>query len=95
MPNNRKVTINKAADFLRNPKVYKSARDRQEEFLKSKGLTDDEVQIAFKRANVLIQEDQRIKMLQSSSNILIQTRAGAIVTLGAEKHDTSKEKQRD
>nr|CAD7459374.1 unnamed protein product [Timema tahoe] len=54
--------INKAADFLRNPKVYKSARDRQEEFLKSKGLTDDEVQIAFQRANVLIQEDQRIKM---------------------------------
>nr|CAD7407746.1 unnamed protein product [Timema cristinae] len=56
------MEVNKAADFLRNPKVYKSARDRQEEFLKSKGLTDDEVQIAFQRANVLIQEDQRIQM---------------------------------
>nr|CAD7401528.1 unnamed protein product [Timema poppensis] len=54
--------VNKAADFLRNPKVYKSARDHQEEFLKSKGLTDDEVQLAFQRANVLIQEDQRIQM---------------------------------
>nr|CAD7599313.1 unnamed protein product [Timema genevievae] len=65
--------INKAADFLRNPKVYKSARDRQEEFLKSKGLTDDEVQIAFQRANVLIQEDQRIKMLANALVVLNST----------------------
>lgn len=44
--------IKTAVSFLTNPNVQRSPSSQKEAFLKKKGLTADEIRIAFERSNV-------------------------------------------
>jgi len=44
--------VKTAVQFLQNPKVLSSPLSQKQEFLKRKGLTDEEIKTAFKLASV-------------------------------------------
>lgn len=48
----RLFQVNTAISFLQNPAVARSSIVQKQNFLRSKGLTDDEIQIACDRAGV-------------------------------------------
>ncbi|XP_014470762.1 PREDICTED: peroxisomal membrane protein PEX14 [Dinoponera quadriceps] len=48
----RKDLVQTAVQFLKNPKVSQSPIDRKQQFLKKKGLTDEEIKVAFDLASV-------------------------------------------
>ncbi|XP_055625975.1 peroxisomal membrane protein PEX14 isoform X2 [Toxorhynchites rutilus septentrionalis] len=48
----REHLINTAVKFLHNPNVLRSAINQKQSFLRSKGLTENEIQIACERAGV-------------------------------------------
>lgn len=43
----RQNLIDQAVDFLTDPRIIKSPDDKKRRYLKSKGLTDDEINAAF------------------------------------------------
>jgi hypothetical protein len=47
------LQISTAVKFLQNPNVQRSSLAHQQAFLKRKGLTDEEVQIACERAGAV------------------------------------------
>lgn len=47
------MQINTAVKFLQNPNVQKSSLANRQAFLKKKGLTEEEVQIACERASAV------------------------------------------
>lgn len=56
----RENLVKTAVEFLQNPKVASSPIGRKQEFLRKKGLTEEEMQTAFKLASVDITVDQNI-----------------------------------
>ncbi|XP_046391118.1 peroxisomal membrane protein PEX14 [Ischnura elegans] len=54
----RENIINTAITFLQNPKVQSSPVEHQQAFLRKKGLTEEEIGIAFERSRSL--NDQRV-----------------------------------
>lgn len=48
--------VNTAVSFLRNPNVSRSSLMQKEKFLRSKGLTDAEVQMAFQQAGIFAKD---------------------------------------
>lgn len=46
----REELINKATEFLSDPRIIKAPEDKKRSYLKSKGLTDEEINIAMQRA---------------------------------------------
>lgn len=50
--------IKTAVTFLQNPKVQQSPIEHQQAFLKKKGLSDEEIGIAFERSRALIQQNE-------------------------------------
>ncbi|XP_026668135.1 peroxisomal membrane protein PEX14 [Ceratina calcarata] len=56
----RENLVKTAVEFLQNPKVQSSPVGRKKEFLKRKGLTDEEIQTAFKLALVDVTVDQNV-----------------------------------
>jgi peroxin-14 len=49
----REDVVKNATDFLTNPRVVSSSTDKKKMFLKTKGLSDDEINEAFRRAGSL------------------------------------------
>ncbi|XP_076633138.1 peroxisomal biogenesis factor 14 [Colletes latitarsis] len=56
----RENLVKTAVEFLQNPKVASSPIGRKQEFLRKKGLTEEEIQTAFKLASVDITADQNV-----------------------------------
>lgn len=50
--NKKKKKINTAITFLQNNNVRRSSLNQKQQFLRSKGLNEDEIQIACERAGV-------------------------------------------
>ncbi|KAG8227658.1 hypothetical protein J437_LFUL007854 [Ladona fulva] len=48
-PQTREQFINTAVTFLQNPKVQQTPVEQQQAFLRKKGLSDEEIEIAFER----------------------------------------------
>lgn len=48
--------INTAASFLQNPNVARSSIAQKEKFLSSKGLTNEEIQLAFQQAGIFTKD---------------------------------------
>ncbi|EFN84338.1 peroxisomal membrane protein PEX14 [Harpegnathos saltator] len=48
----RENLVQTAVQFLQNPKVTQSPMDRKQQFLKKKGLTDEEIKAAFNLASI-------------------------------------------
>lgn len=48
--------VNTAASFLQNANVARSSIVQKEKFLRSKGLTDEEIQLAFQQAGVFTKD---------------------------------------
>ena len=46
-PSNRKNIIDNAVDFLIDPRVVNASDDKKRSFLKSKGMTDEEINEAY------------------------------------------------
>ncbi|XP_053983010.1 peroxisomal membrane protein PEX14 [Hylaeus anthracinus] len=56
----RENLVKTAVEFLQNPKVTSSPVGRKQEFLRRKGLTEEEIQTAFKLASVDTTADQNV-----------------------------------
>ena len=60
------LQIATAVNFLNNPKVGKSTLLQKRNFLKTKGLTDEEIQLAFEKVGVFVKmsenDETRINM---------------------------------
>ncbi|KAK7871654.1 hypothetical protein R5R35_009024 [Gryllus longicercus] len=54
----RQDVINTAVNFLQNPTVQRSSLKHRQAFLKSKGLSDEEIRVACERATALLAEKQ-------------------------------------
>ncbi|XP_031827744.1 peroxisomal biogenesis factor 14 [Nomia melanderi] len=52
--------VKTAVEFLQNPKVASSPTERKQDFLRRKGLTDEEITTAFKLASVTLIADQNV-----------------------------------
>lgn len=50
----REELINKATEFLSDPRIIKAPNDKKRSYLKSKGLTDEEINIAIQRTGMNI-----------------------------------------
>ncbi|XP_071445978.1 peroxisomal membrane protein PEX14 [Hetaerina americana] len=66
-PQPRENIISTAVNFLQNPKVQSSSREHQQAFLKRKGLSDEEIGIAFDMAQGFI--DKRV-LVPSPSTVV-------------------------
>lgn len=58
----REELINKAAEFLSDPRILKSPEDKKRSYLKSKGLTDEEINIAIQRTGTVANSSQQTNM---------------------------------
>nr|XP_033332245.1 peroxisomal membrane protein PEX14 [Megalopta genalis] len=56
----RENLVKTAVEFLQNPKVASSPTDRKQEFLRRKGLTEEEIRTAFQLASVDLTADQNV-----------------------------------
>ncbi|XP_076754783.1 peroxisomal biogenesis factor 14 [Xylocopa sonorina] len=56
----RENLVKTAVEFLQNPKVQNSPVGRKQEFLRKKGLTEDEIKTAFKLASIDLTVDQNV-----------------------------------
>ncbi|XP_076679344.1 peroxisomal biogenesis factor 14 [Andrena cerasifolii] len=65
----RESLVKTAVEFLQNPKVATSPVGRKQEFLRKKGLTDEEIKTAFKLASVDITVDQNV--IRNSSDYTV------------------------
>jgi peroxin-14 len=54
------LQIGTAVKFLQNPNVQKSSFTHQKAFLKRKGLTDEEVEIARERAGAIGRQSNNV-----------------------------------
>ncbi|KDR22342.1 peroxisomal membrane protein PEX14 isoform X2 [Zootermopsis nevadensis] len=61
LPKPREDLIGTAVKFLQNPNVQKSSLTHQQAFLKKKGLTDEEVQIACERAGCVGRQSSNLQ----------------------------------
>lgn len=66
----REELINKAAEFLSDPRISNSPLDKKKMYLKTKGLTDDEIDTAIKRSSSVV--NQQSANLNTSSPSSIQ-----------------------
>ncbi|KZC10430.1 PREDICTED: peroxisomal membrane protein PEX14 [Dufourea novaeangliae] len=56
----RENLVKTAVEFLQNPKVASSPVGRRQEFLRRKGLTEEEIKIAFKLASIDLTADHNV-----------------------------------
>ncbi|KAI9588099.1 peroxisomal membrane protein PEX14 [Glossina fuscipes] len=55
-PSPREALVTTAVNFLHNPKVYNATLLQKQKFLRSKGLTNTEIQMAYERAGIFSQD---------------------------------------
>uniref|UniRef100_A0A1B0GCN6 Peroxisomal membrane protein PEX14 n=2 Tax=Glossina morsitans morsitans TaxID=37546 RepID=A0A1B0GCN6_GLOMM len=55
-PSPREALVTTAVNFLHNPKVYNATLLQKQQFLRSKGLTNTEIQMAYERAGIFSQD---------------------------------------
>ncbi|KAG7189261.1 hypothetical protein KM043_008820 [Ampulex compressa] len=60
----RENLVKTAVQFLQNPKVSQSPVGHKQDFLKRKGLTDEEIRTAFKLASIDLTHDQNVLQSQ-------------------------------
>lgn len=68
----REELVKTAIDFLSIPRVASSSLNKKREFLKSKGLTEYEIQVAFQRVNSPDDSSQSANQLFENSRNLVR-----------------------
>lgn len=68
----REELISIATKFLRNPKIQHSPLTHKQKFLKSKGLTDEEITIAIERSFIPLQDSQTLLTIPPQQIVLPQ-----------------------
>jgi peroxin-14 len=67
------LQVGTAVKFLQNPNVQKSSLTHQQAFLKKKGLTDEEVQIACERAGVIGRQSSNVVSIYRYPLIVVRS----------------------
>lgn len=65
----RQEIVKTAVNFLQNPTVQRSSSKYQRAFLKTKGLTEEEINIAFDKLNNILSEKKAINVNGHVSNV--------------------------
>jgi peroxin-14 len=75
MDSPRESAIQTAISFLRNPKVARSSLLQKRNFLASKGLSDDEIQLAFERVGIFTKINMMDTPVEESTVINVPSQA--------------------
>lgn len=66
------MQITTAVTFLQNPNVQRSALNQKQQFLRSKGLTEDEIQLACEKAGAFSLDPTRTAINMDPHNSIIR-----------------------